>query len=63
MSLKSIELKNIKSMTKYKIVFQKENFAGWHVIIGENEAGSPSLARMIALCIIACLSRREEVFA
>ncbi len=48
MYLKSIELKNIKSMDKYRIVFQKGNYAGWHVIIGENGAGKSSLARVIA---------------
>lgn len=50
MYIKSLEIKNIRSIQKFKMEF--ENTAGWHVLIGDNGAGKSTIIRSIALALI-----------
>ncbi|MEO8148999.1 MAG: AAA family ATPase [Bacteroidia bacterium] len=50
MYIKSVEIKNIRSIQKFKMEF--ENPAGWHVLIGDNGAGKSSVVRSIAALLI-----------
>ena len=50
MYIKSLEIKNIRSIEKFIMDF--ENPAGWHVIIGDNGAGKSSVIRSIAATLI-----------
>jgi hypothetical protein len=50
MYIKSVEIENIRSISKFKMEFERP--AGWHVIIGDNGAGKSSIVRSIALALI-----------
>ena len=50
MYIKSLEIKNIRSISNFRMEFP--NPAGWHVIIGDNGAGKSSLIRSIALALL-----------
>lgn len=50
MYIKSVEITNIRSITKFRMDF--ENPPGWHVVIGDNGAGKSSVVRSIALALI-----------
>jgi hypothetical protein len=50
MYIKSLEIKNIRSIEKFEMDFK--NPAGWHVIIGDNGAGKSTIIRSIALGLI-----------
>ena len=50
MYIKSLEIKNIRSIKKFEMDFKKS--AGWHVLIGDNGAGKSSIIRSIALALI-----------
>ncbi len=50
MYIQSVEIKNIRSISAFKMTF--ENPAGWHVLIGDNGAGKSSVMRAIALALI-----------
>lgn len=50
MYIKSLKIKNIRSIEKFEMDFDKP--AGWHVIIGDNGAGKSSVIRSIAATLI-----------
>jgi predicted ATPase len=50
MYIKSLEIKNIRSIEKFEMDFK--NPAGWHVIIGDNGAGKSSVVRSIAIGLL-----------
>ena len=50
MYLQKAQINNIRSITRFEMVFDKP--AGWHVIIGDNGAGKSSVVRSIALALI-----------
>ena len=50
MYIKSLEIKNIRSIKMFEMNFK--NPAGWHVIIGDNGAGKSTIIRSIALGLI-----------
>lgn len=50
MYIKSVEIKNIRSISYFKMDFEKP--AGWHVVIGDNGAGKSSIVRSIAIGLI-----------
>lgn len=52
MYLSSIEIKNIRSIRHFTMSFDKEEYAGWHVLLGDNGAGKSSIIRSIALGLI-----------
>lgn len=50
MYIKSLHIKNIRSIQDFKMNF--ENPAGWHVLIGDNGAGKSTIIRSIALALV-----------
>lgn len=50
MYIKSLKIKNIRSIGSLEMTFQ--NPAGWHVLIGDNGAGKSTVIRSIALALI-----------
>lgn len=50
MYIKELEIKNIRSIREFKMLFDKP--AGWHVLIGDNGAGKSSVVRSIAAVLI-----------
>jgi len=51
MYISSAIITNIRSIKYFKLVFDSNNYAGWHVIIGDNGAGKSTLVRSIALSL------------
>lgn len=50
MYLKSVNIRNIRSITDFKMEFSE--YPGWHVLIGDNGSGKSSIIRSIALGLI-----------
>ncbi len=50
MYIKSLEIKNIRVISHFKMTFDKP--AGWHVLIGDNGAGKSSIIRSLALILV-----------
>ena len=50
MYIKSLEIKNIRSISEFKMHF--ESPAGWHVLIGDNGAGKSTIIKSIALALV-----------
>lgn len=50
MYIKSLEIKNIRAISHFKMTFEKP--AGWHVLIGDNGAGKSSIIRSLALILV-----------
>ncbi|MBT1686432.1 AAA family ATPase [Dawidia soli] len=50
MYIKEVEIKNIRSIKDFKMEFPQ--YAGWHVLIGDNGAGKSSIIRSIALALV-----------
>ncbi len=50
MYIQSVNISNIRAIEKISINFS--NYAGWHVIIGDNGAGKSTIIRSIALLLI-----------
>lgn len=49
MYLRRVILENLRCISRYSMVFQPEEFAGWHVVIGDNGSGKTTLVKAIAL--------------
>lgn len=52
MYLAGIEIKHIRSIEHFNMQFKKGEYAGWHVLLGDNGAGKSSIIRSIALGLI-----------
>lgn len=52
MYLRSAEIQNIRSLKHFKLEFDPDHYAGWHVLIGDNGSGKTTLVRAIALALI-----------
>jgi predicted ATP-binding protein involved in virulence len=52
MYIRSIKIKNIRSIKDFNLNFSPNNYAGWHVIIGDNGSGKSTVAKSIALGLI-----------
>ncbi len=50
MYIQKVEIKNIRSISHFKMTFPKPE--GWHVLIGDNGAGKSSIVRAIAIGLI-----------
>ena len=51
MYLHSIEIHNIRSIKQFQMDFEDNEYAGWHVLLGDNGSGKSSVIRSIALCL------------
>jgi predicted ATP-binding protein involved in virulence len=63
MYIRSIKIKNIRSIKDFDLNFSPDNCAGWHVIIGDNGSGKSTVAKSIALGLIGvpeALGLRED---
>lgn len=52
MYIHSTKIKNIRSIKDFNLNFIQDNYAGWHVIIGDNGSGKSTVAKSIALGLI-----------
>src|SRR5258707_891922 len=52
MYIREIDIKNIRSVTRFHLQFDPSEQAGWHVLIGDNGTGKSTVVRAIALAII-----------
>lgn len=51
MYLESIHIKNIRSISEFKMTF-KQPYSGWHVVIGDNGAGKSTFVKAVSLALI-----------
>lgn len=52
MYIQKITIKNIRSIVELEVEFAQNEYAGWHVLIGENGSGKSTIIRSIALTLI-----------
>lgn len=52
MYIKSASIKNIRSIKNCTLTFPDEQFAGWHVLIGDNGSGKSTVLKAISLALI-----------
>lgn len=52
MYLRSAEITNIRSLKNFGLEFDDDEYAGWHVLIGDNGSGKTTIVRAIALGLI-----------
>lgn len=52
MYLIKVIIKNIRSIRDFQMTFRPPNYAGWHVLIGDNGAGKSTIVRSIALALL-----------
>ncbi len=52
MYLKEINIRNVRSIKQLGIEFDEDEYAGWHVVLGDNGSGKTSLIRSIALALV-----------
>jgi predicted ATPase len=52
MYISSINIENVRSIQKFEIAFSPAEYAGWHVLIGDNGAGKTTIVRAIALALV-----------
>jgi hypothetical protein len=51
MHLASVEIRNVRSLKLFRMEFTPGEYAGWHVVLGDNGSGKSSAIRSIALCL------------
>lgn len=51
MYLKRIDIRNVRSIKHLRIDFGNHEYAGWHVLLGDNGSGKSSVIRSIALAL------------
>jgi energy-coupling factor transporter ATP-binding protein EcfA2 len=52
MYIQEIEIKNMRSIERFRLELDRSELAGWHVLIGDNGSGKSTVVRAIALAII-----------
>ncbi len=52
MYIRTVQIRNIKSLSHLDMEFPDESAVGWHVILGDNGSGKSTLLRSIALCLV-----------
>jgi len=52
MYIRKIEIKNIRSISDFKMEFPEGKEAGWHVLIGDNGAGKSTILQSMAMGLI-----------
>ncbi|RWP75836.1 AAA family ATPase [Mesorhizobium sp.] len=55
MHISRLRMSNIRSINDFELSLNSEEFAGWHVILGDNGAGKSTVIRSIALSSIGPL--------
>ena len=51
MHLKEIVIQNVRTLKRFRMHFEPEEYKGWHVLLGDNGSGKSSVIRSIALCL------------
>jgi energy-coupling factor transporter ATP-binding protein EcfA2 len=51
MYIREVHIRNIRSLREYDIKFGPAEFAGWHVLLGDNGSGKSTMIRSIALAL------------
>ena len=59
MHLRRIQIENVRTISSLDMTFEKDQEAGWHVILGQNGSGKSSFVRAFALAMMG----PREVFA
>lgn len=52
MYLSKVKIENIRSISSFEMVFEPQEYAGWHVLIGDNGAGKSTIIRALALAMV-----------
>ena len=52
MHIRSIRIKNVRSLRSHRWSFAPTKCAGWHVVLGDNGSGKSSFLRSIALALV-----------
>src|SRR5262249_2202748 len=52
MYLRSATIRNIRSIKHFELELEREEFPGWHVLLGDNGAGKSTFVRSIALAFV-----------
>ncbi|MEZ4863603.1 MAG: AAA family ATPase [Caldilineaceae bacterium] len=52
MYIKSIEIRNIRSIRHFDWAVNEEELAGWHVLIGDNGSGKSTILKAISLALV-----------
>ena len=51
MYIKQITIQNVRSLKRLRIDFDEDEYAGWHVLLGDNGSGKSSVIRSVALAL------------
>lgn len=61
MYIKSVEIKNIRSIAHAKWELDEGEYAGWHVLIGDNGSGKTTILKSVGLALIGSTSEAERL--
>jgi len=59
MYIRSLEIKNIRSIEHFEMTFSEGKEAGWHVLIGDNGSGKSTIVKSMALALLGS----NDIFA
>jgi energy-coupling factor transporter ATP-binding protein EcfA2 len=51
MHIRQIHIQNLRSIRELRVTFDQNEYAGWHVFIGDNGSGKSTLIRAASLCL------------
>ncbi len=52
MYIQEIQIRNLRSIREFDWSLAKDEFAGWHVLIGDNGSGKSTILKAIALALV-----------